>query len=51
VGSEDEVSERISKLAEAGVDRLIVSPVHADPGERQRTVERLAELVGVGAPA
>jgi F420-dependent oxidoreductase-like protein len=51
VGSEDEVAARISKLAEAGVDRLIVSPVHADPGERRRTVERLAELVGVGAPA
>jgi alkanesulfonate monooxygenase SsuD/methylene tetrahydromethanopterin reductase-like flavin-dependent oxidoreductase (luciferase family) len=51
VGSEDEVSERISKLADAGVDRLIVSPVHADPGERLRTVERLAELVGAGAPA
>jgi F420-dependent oxidoreductase-like protein len=51
VGSEDEVSERISKLADAGVDRLIVSPVHATPAERLRTVERLAELVGAGAPA
>lgn len=51
VGSEDEVTERISKLADAGIDRLIVSPIHADPGERLRTVERLAELVGAGAPA
>ena len=51
VGSEDEVAERIEKLAEAGVDRLICSPVHADPGERLHTVERLAELVGARSPA
>jgi F420-dependent oxidoreductase-like protein len=51
VGSENEVAARVSKLAAAGVDRLIVSPVHAEPAERQRTVERLAELVGAGAPA
>jgi F420-dependent oxidoreductase-like protein len=51
VGTEAEVAERISKLADAGVDRLIVSAVHADPSERLRTVERLAELTGVGAPA
>src|SRR4051812_42451210 len=51
VGSEDEVAERVRKLGDAGVDRLIVSPVHADPSEQVRTVERLAELVGVGAPA
>ena len=49
VGSEDEVAERVRKLADAGVDRLIVSPVHADAGEQVRTVERLAGLVGVGA--
>ena len=32
VGSEDEVAERIEKLADAGVDRLICSPVHGDQG-------------------
>jgi hypothetical protein len=51
VGSEDEVAARISKLADAGVDRLIVSPIHADHGDRTRTIERLSELVGAGAPA
>src|SRR3954463_4266829 len=34
VGSEDEVAERLRKLADAGVDRLIVSPVHADASEQ-----------------
>jgi F420-dependent oxidoreductase-like protein len=51
VGSEEEVATRVEKLAEAGVDRLIVSPVHADASEQRRTIERLAELVGAGAPA
>jgi F420-dependent oxidoreductase-like protein len=51
VGSEDEVAARIEKLAAAGVDRLICSPVHLDPAERMHTVERLAALAGVGAPA
>ena len=51
VGSEDEVAERVAKLADAGVDRLICSPVHGDQGERLHTVERLAALAGVGAPA
>ena len=51
VGTEDEVAERIEKLAAAGVDRLIVSPVHGDQAERMHTVERLAALVGVGAAA
>ena len=32
VGPEDEVAERIEKLADAGVDRLICSPVHMDAG-------------------
>ena len=48
---EDEVAERIEKLADAGVDRLICSPVHVDPAQRLHTIERLAALVGVAAPA
>jgi F420-dependent oxidoreductase-like protein len=51
VGSEEEVSERIDKLAAAGVDRLICSPVHMDPAQRLHTIERLAALTGVGSPA
>jgi hypothetical protein len=45
------VSARIDKLAAAGVDRLICSPVHMDPAQRLHTVERLAALVGAGSPA
>jgi F420-dependent oxidoreductase-like protein len=51
VGSEDEVTQRIAKLADAGVDRLICSPVHMDAGQRLHTVQRLAHLVGAGTPA
>ena len=51
VGSEDEVSARIGKLADAGVDRLICSAEHGDQGQRLHTIERLAALVGAGAPA
>jgi F420-dependent oxidoreductase-like protein len=51
VGSEEEVSARIDKLAAAGVDRLICSPVHMDPAQRLNTIERLSALVGAGSPA
>jgi F420-dependent oxidoreductase-like protein len=51
VGSEDEVSGRVERLAAAGVDRLICSPVHLDAEQRLHTVERLAALVGVPLPA
>src|SRR3712207_6053581 len=51
VGTESEVAGRIEKLAAAGVDRLICSPVQMDPAERLQTIERLAELVGTRAPA
>src|SRR3954447_21819028 len=51
VGSEDEVAERIKRFEDAGVDRLIVSPIQMDAGERKHTLERLAALTGVGAPA
>jgi F420-dependent oxidoreductase-like protein len=51
VGPEDEVRDRIAKYEEIGVDRLIVSPIQPDPAEREHTLERLADIVGVGAPA
>jgi F420-dependent oxidoreductase-like protein len=51
IGTEDEVGERLRAFANAGVDRLIVSPVHGAPEERLHTLERLADMVGVGSPA
>jgi F420-dependent oxidoreductase-like protein len=51
VGTESEVAERVERYARAGVDRLIISPIHLDPAERVHSVERLAALAGVAAPA
>jgi len=51
VGTEAEVAERIERFAAVGVDRLIVSPVHLDKAERLSTLDRLATLAGVSAPA
>jgi F420-dependent oxidoreductase-like protein len=51
IGTEDEVAERVKRFAEEGVDRMIVSPVHGAPEERLHTLQRLADLVGVGSPA
>jgi F420-dependent oxidoreductase-like protein len=50
VGTEDEVRARVDKY-EPIADRLIVSPIQPDPADRKHTLERLAEMVGVGAPA
>ena len=49
IGTEDEVAGRIERFREAGVDRLIVSPVQLDKGERLHTVERLAAIAGAVA--
>lgn len=52
VGTEEEVAGRVERYREVGVSRLIVSPVQQDPGERARTLDRLAALAGVeAAPA
>jgi alkanesulfonate monooxygenase SsuD/methylene tetrahydromethanopterin reductase-like flavin-dependent oxidoreductase (luciferase family) len=51
IGTEDEVADRLGRFAAAGVDRLIVSPVHVERSERLHTVERLAALAGVTTPA
>src|SRR4051794_21390329 len=51
VGTEAEVAERIERFRGAGIDRLIVSPVHVERSEQLHTIERLASLAGVGAPA
>jgi F420-dependent oxidoreductase-like protein len=49
VGTEAEVAERIERFRGAGIDRLIVSPVHVERSEQQHTLERLAALAGVSA--
>lgn len=49
VGTEAEVAERIERFRGAGIDRLIVSPVHVERSEQLHTLERLATLAGVSA--
>ena len=51
VGTEEQVRDRIGRYVEIGVDRLILSPIQPDPGQQRHTLERAAEIVGVGAPA
>jgi F420-dependent oxidoreductase-like protein len=51
VGTEAEVAERIERFRAAGIDRLIVSPVHVDKAEQLHTLERLADIAGVQAAA
>jgi F420-dependent oxidoreductase-like protein len=51
VGTEAEVTERVERFRGAGIDRLIVSPVHVERDQQLHTLERLASLSGVGAPA
>jgi F420-dependent oxidoreductase-like protein len=51
VGTEAEVAERVERFRSAGVDRLIVSPVHVEADQKAHTLARLADLAGVGAAA
>jgi F420-dependent oxidoreductase-like protein len=51
VGSEEEVAERVERFRGAGIDRLIVSPVHVDRQQQLHTLERLASIAGVQTPA
>jgi F420-dependent oxidoreductase-like protein len=51
VGPDADVADRVARYEAVGVDRLIVSPLHPDPGERAHTLERLAAMAGVAAPA
>ncbi|MGE5407054.1 MAG: LLM class F420-dependent oxidoreductase [Syntrophothermus sp.] len=50
IGSEAEVAERVERFRAAGIDRLIVSPVHGEADQRLHTLTRLAAMAGVGAP-
>jgi F420-dependent oxidoreductase-like protein len=49
VGTEGEVAERVERLRGAGIDRLIVSPVHVDRAQQMHTLERLAAIAGLQA--
>src|SRR6478609_1814815 len=51
VGTEAEVAERVERFRGAGIDRLIVSPVHLEREQQLHTLERLAVLTGAGTPA
>jgi F420-dependent oxidoreductase-like protein len=51
IGTEDEIAERVKRFSDAGVDRMIVSPMHGTKEESLHTLERLADLVGAGTPA
>jgi F420-dependent oxidoreductase-like protein len=46
VGTEAEVAERVERFRGAGIDRLIVSPVHVDRAQQLHTLQRLATLAG-----
>jgi F420-dependent oxidoreductase-like protein len=51
IGTEDEVAQRVRRFADAGVDRMIVSPMHGDFDQNVRCLEKLSEMVGAGAAA
>jgi F420-dependent oxidoreductase-like protein len=51
IGTEEEVAGRIKRFADAGVDRMIVSPMHGNFDENVRCLEKLSEMVGAGTPA
>ncbi|MFN8161252.1 MAG: LLM class F420-dependent oxidoreductase [Solirubrobacterales bacterium] len=51
IGTEAEVAERIARFQASGVDRLIAWPAHTERADRLHTIERLAAMAGVAAPA
>jgi alkanesulfonate monooxygenase SsuD/methylene tetrahydromethanopterin reductase-like flavin-dependent oxidoreductase (luciferase family) len=51
IGTEEEVAERVKRFADAGVNRMIVSPMHGSHEENVRTLEKLADMVGARSPA
>jgi alkanesulfonate monooxygenase SsuD/methylene tetrahydromethanopterin reductase-like flavin-dependent oxidoreductase (luciferase family) len=51
IGTEEEVAERVKHFADAGVDRMIVSPMHGNAEQNLTTLEKLADMVGAGSPA
>jgi F420-dependent oxidoreductase-like protein len=51
IGTEDEIAARVKRFADAGVDRMIVSPMHGEFEQNVRCLEKLSEMVGAGSPA
>ena len=51
IGTEEEIAERVRRFADAGVDRLIVSPAHVEADQRLHTLERLAAVAKADATA
>jgi F420-dependent oxidoreductase-like protein len=51
IGTEEEVAARVKRFADAGVGRMIVSPMHGNFDENVRCLEKLSEMVGAGSPA
>jgi F420-dependent oxidoreductase-like protein len=51
IGTEEEVAERLAAFAQAGIDRLIISPFHSGADQARHTIERLAVLAGAAATA
>ncbi len=51
IGTEEGVAERVKRFADAGVGRMIVSPMHGNFDENVRCLEKLSEMVGAGTPA
>jgi ABC-type ATPase involved in cell division len=49
--SKNDIAERVKRFSDAGVDRMIVSPMHGNAEENTRTLEKLADMVGAGSPA
>jgi F420-dependent oxidoreductase-like protein len=49
VGTEAEVADRVGRFHAAGVDRLIVSPVHVERDQQLHTLQRLAAMAGVNS--
>jgi F420-dependent oxidoreductase-like protein len=49
VGTEAEVAARVERFHAAGVDRLIVSPVHVERDQKLHTLQRLAAMAGVNS--
>jgi F420-dependent oxidoreductase-like protein len=45
VGTEAEVAARVARFAGAGIDRLIVSPVHVEREQQIHTLTRLASMI------
>ncbi|UJA19547.1 LLM class F420-dependent oxidoreductase [Thermoleophilia bacterium SCSIO 60948] len=51
VGTDAEVTDRVNRFMDAGIDRLIVTPAHLDADQRRHTIDRLAEIAEIAGTA